>query len=343
MFDIPELDEMICSELAPHDLIQCTQVNEQWHRVVTPYIWRDITHIQYQYWSAFRRIVLDDYLQERQQQQRLRLQSPKSSSSSSSSSSSHPHSSLLAKYSPYIRKIPPLGELLIVLRSRYNPAHPPPRSVKRRKKVERKEPTEYDLMRHLIKHCCSIDIEGYSITTSDCDSLDVFETTADFILPVVRRLFVTDNNIRFEPDGHLAPWKLKYMLSRCSSKLEKLKLTSITLSAEDEGSHAEENEGKEPISGFQPKELSLYKYKENPSSIEFWSWLWRRCGSLERLKVYLSDGTVESLADGMLNHMPNLSEIHLGQSDKEFHFGWAVKPLQQWMEDCGDQAYCTIS
>jgi hypothetical protein len=43
MLDIPELGDMICQLLSPHDLAQCAQVSKRWDSIVTPHLWRDLS------------------------------------------------------------------------------------------------------------------------------------------------------------------------------------------------------------------------------------------------------------------------------------------------------------
>ncbi|KAF9916724.1 hypothetical protein BGZ65_000155, partial [Modicella reniformis] len=45
MFDLPELDDVIYQQLRRHDLAQCARVNKKWNRVVSPYLWSDITEL----------------------------------------------------------------------------------------------------------------------------------------------------------------------------------------------------------------------------------------------------------------------------------------------------------
>ncbi|KAK3811051.1 MAG: hypothetical protein J3Q66DRAFT_443308 [Benniella sp.] len=60
------------------------------------------------------------------------------------------------------------------------------------------------------------------------------------------------------------------------------------------------------------KELSLQHCPDTSDTQPFWSWLWKRCGQVERLKVYEINGTTQSLAHAMFTYMPNLREITLG-------------------------------
>ncbi|KAG0340952.1 hypothetical protein BG000_010679 [Podila horticola] len=73
MFDVPELDHMVCVQLGSLELFQCSQVNSSWYDIVMPYLWTTIpllkTRRQQQ---SLRRLVLIDYIQERQRRQQLK-------------------------------------------------------------------------------------------------------------------------------------------------------------------------------------------------------------------------------------------------------------------------------
>ncbi|KAF9159936.1 hypothetical protein BGX21_002870, partial [Mortierella sp. AD011] len=119
--------------------------------------------------------------------------------------------------------------------------------------------------------------------------------------------------------GCLTPQKFKHLLSRCSTKLEKLSLSYDVLNIEEnveEGTYVGEREAQE--SSFGPKELVLEWYHEIPELSEFWSWLWSRCGRLEKLEVWGTEGIIDCLANGMLSHMPNLCKIHLSKVPVEW-------------------------
>ncbi|KAF9401827.1 hypothetical protein BGX21_000465 [Mortierella sp. AD011] len=236
MFDIPELDDMICLGLERRHLAQCSRVNKQWHRIVTPYLWRDVSSRYGDYQrAAFRSMVLEDY-----HFQNLLSQDPNGNMNPSC------RLPLLSKYSHLIRKIPLLHELMEYLQ-------PPNKSITQPSQelgnAQDKGPTVHDL----------------------------------------------------------------YILSRCSSRLKKLTFRGAVTNVEDEGPEEEQ----EPIIQLEHKELILSLYWEWNDTTEFWRWLWKRCGYVEILRVYDTTKAVESLADGILSHMPNLREIHLGRSDQD--------------------------
>ncbi|KAG0021377.1 hypothetical protein BGZ80_002542 [Entomortierella chlamydospora] len=257
MLDIPELDDMICQRLERRQLAQCSRVNKQWHRIVTPYLWRDVSSI-YGYYqrAAFRSMVLEDY-----HIQNLQSQDPNGNMNPSC------RLPLLSKYSPLIRKIPSLDGLMEYLQ-------PPNKSIR--------QPSQ-------------------ELENAQDNGLTVHDL---------------------------------YILSRCSSKLKKLTFRGVVTNVEDEGPEEdEEEEEREPIIRLKHKELILSRYREWDDSTEFWRWLWKRCGRVEILRVYDTGEAVESLADGILNNMPNLREIHLGRSD-QYHMDLTDGDIATLLSSC---------
>ncbi|KAG0003769.1 hypothetical protein BGZ80_005745, partial [Entomortierella chlamydospora] len=146
-------------------------------------------------------------------------------------------------------------------------------------------------------------------------SESLLEITTEFVLPHVRDLDMSFVDYHIGNIGYMTPLKLKHLLNRCSMKLEKLSLSGDIIDiGEDveDGTNVQECEAQE--SSFELKELNLVCYKEIPKLSDFWSWLWSRCGRLERLNVSETGGIVDRLANGMLAHMPNLYKIHLGNT-----------------------------
>ncbi|KAF9344360.1 hypothetical protein BGX26_004461 [Mortierella sp. AD094] len=299
MIGIPELDEMICLKLKRHDKAQCARVNKQWHKVISPYLWHDMLYISgVKQRAAFRRVVLEDYLQEQQQQQQQQnLQKQ----------SAH-YLSPLKKYCPWIRKIPLPGELLKIFRPQlsHNQAQ------QELTNYQDTEPTAMDLTRHFLKHCSAVEVDHLCLGRSYFESEDLLETTAEFVLPHVHYLDVALTGPSSGIGGRIDPRKFKYLLGRCSRKLGKLSICCRLQHDEEETNCFREFEEQEALPRLQLKVLILQWYEYAPEFSEFWSWLWRQCGHLEELQLYLSNKVVECLADGMLTCMPNLRRIRLG-------------------------------
>jgi len=64
MFGLPELDYVVCLQLARHDLAQCARVNRMWHTAVIPYFWGDLTKCTDSQQRAFAKLVREDYYNE---------------------------------------------------------------------------------------------------------------------------------------------------------------------------------------------------------------------------------------------------------------------------------------
>jgi hypothetical protein len=106
MFDITELDEVLCQKLNRFDLARCAQVNKKWHRVITPFLWMNLSGLRVateRQQRAFRRLVLQDYLLAQQQQHALTEEQQCINQPSQPLS---PRPSILATYGPLVRTLP---------------------------------------------------------------------------------------------------------------------------------------------------------------------------------------------------------------------------------------------
>ncbi|KAG0010202.1 hypothetical protein BGZ80_001687 [Entomortierella chlamydospora] len=316
MFDIPELDDMICPQLRRRDLAQCSRVSKQWCKVVARYLWKDITNLKGDRRAAFCRIVHEDYLQEqeRQKQQRQQQQEQKQQEQGQQQQQEqqwHQHQNLqaqgtqplspLAKYARWIRKIPSPSDLLEYFERSYY-------LLKLQQFVE-----PATLMHHLLNRCSSIEIENLTLETESFKHIRCWKLTTEFFLPHVRHLILgrphyNDITQRIEPSRFKVLWK------QCSDKLEKLTLSMLVLDKMqlDDLLGIRRQERTEKI---KLKDLALARYRESPALYEFWSWLWARCNYLEILRLHESEGSVRSLARGMIFCMPNLCRIQFGGRD----------------------------
>ncbi|KAF9940633.1 hypothetical protein BGZ65_006476 [Modicella reniformis] len=309
MFGIPELDEMICRQLRPHDLAQCVRVNKKWHKATIPYLWGDLACLQNCFTSnrsAFYRMVLKDYLYEQRRQQ---LQESDYEMEQHAQGRSLPFMSSLAKYGPWIRKLPEPRELMACLQPPYRPTR---RRTPSRQALtgQSKEPTACELFHHFLKHCSGIQEQSLRLTTEDINSNDFLRTITELWLPHARHLHI----LSFNFDPFLESWKLKYLLNRCSNTLKELTLDIEISYAEDEKDDTDEwQEENEPKSRRWLKELVLTRCIDKSDAKAFWPWLWMQCGHVERLEVGMLHGISQSLVEGMLTFMPNLREITAGQ------------------------------
>jgi len=177
MFDIPELDNMVCLQLPRHALARCAQVNKMWHRVFIPYIWQNLLYDE----RSFRRMVVYDYLevQERHQQEGA-FQEQQS-----------PPLSLLSRYGAYIRH---------VRSDPYDPLDYLISSLSILSGEQTNNPTDMDLICHLLKHCANLGIPRLCLRDYHFKSDHLIKTFADHILPRVISLTLS----AFEVE----PWRL---------------------------------------------------------------------------------------------------------------------------------------
>ncbi|KAG0195861.1 hypothetical protein BGX28_000463 [Mortierella sp. GBA30] len=294
MFDIPELDEMVCLQLHRRTLARCARVNKKWNRVVTPYVWHDLSDSRLiSEEKAFCKMVLHDYLEEQERQQQPPKEDPGLKQPPQTRSS--PPLSLLAKYGACIRLIPKDPSCLLANLTRGQSY------LSREQAID---PAPQDLFRHLLKHCTALEVRQLCLRGALLKSNHLIKTVADFILPHARRLIIRS--------GPVESWRLKYLLARCSSKLEELTLDTAVTGPEDGKVNEEEPKEEEVLNiGAQPRYLRLSFRGDASESKAFWSWLWRRSIYVERLEVLSTDDIVHSLAEGMLS-MSNLDRIELG-------------------------------
>ncbi|KAG0246485.1 hypothetical protein B0O80DRAFT_499566 [Mortierella sp. GBAus27b] len=302
MTDISEVDDIIFKQLGIHDLAQCARVSKRWHTIATPFLWKDIScldHSSISQRQAFARLVLVNYLERQEEEsdaeQCLQARSP------------HPFSTL-AKYRHWIRVLPGINGLQLLVDS----IHPPQATD------QDEGPTKDDLYLHLVKSCRSAEVSVFYLNDDEYESHGLKKIILESILSRVRHLSVQASYHR----GHPGFLRLKTLLGQCSTALEKLTLDvkfeygddwgwSIdgATSAEEEHVDVVDNEWtclKELvlcpagcIGGLEPR--------------TFWSWLFKRCGHVEKLDVSaFRRGTHEDILEAMVSHMPILTELILG-------------------------------
>ncbi|KAF9199769.1 hypothetical protein BGZ49_010071 [Haplosporangium sp. Z 27] len=333
MFGIPEIDILVLTRINQHDLVQCSRVSKQWHRISIPYIWSDISSIPHYRKGAFRRIVLEDYLHGRQQQD-----------------TQHPITNnlptTLQKYSHWIQKLPSPETLYYYFESSENrygnvSVGEYKRLVKARREMaaakaenptvtenptatENPTVTPIEPMRHLLRRCSDVDVNYVHLDAEIYDFPELSAIASEYFLPLAQN--VTGGRLHYMT-AWVAPMearRIKSFLNRCSHKLRKLKIGFNVPIEDSESDHTEENNEKENMeeeestSGLRPIELILAEYCERSNRKEFWTWLWKRCGPLELLDLRRVSCKIQNLAEGVRNHMPNLQKIRLGSD----HWNW---------------------
>lgn len=75
MFSIPELFDLVCSQLDRSSLVRCAQLNKEWSLNIPRHVWRTIPKDMSAYrWCQLRHLVLEDYLLEIRQQEKQQPQ-----------------------------------------------------------------------------------------------------------------------------------------------------------------------------------------------------------------------------------------------------------------------------
>jgi hypothetical protein len=220
--------------------------------------------------------------------------------------------SALSKYGPLIRELGWLHDLLAVLAPLGSAADQQAQDTQRTQDItgKRKEPMAHELLAHLLKHCSpQVRVNQFSLTANIIIQDDnPWKPALHLVLPVVRHISV-DTSFS---GSHTQFFKLRNLLNQCSDGLEKLAFNINITHAEGE----DKDEENQPDDDFKDwtslRQLNLWALGDNPNAKTFWSWLWKRCGLVERLYVTVIR-EVDSLAKGMMKHMPHICEITLGR------------------------------
>ncbi|KAK3810891.1 MAG: hypothetical protein J3Q66DRAFT_414039 [Benniella sp.] len=315
MFDILELDDMVCRLLARHDLAQCARVNKKWNSIVIPLLWKDLSCLEnasYAQRRAFRTLILEDYFYV---QQATAMQ--EEGHGAEQHIPTPPSLSTLTKYIPWIQMLPDPERCCRPLYDTTLTGQP---WAGRGRKPTGKEP-----LLHFVNRCRSAKVSHYCLAYDyyGLDHLD--QAIMEAILPRVRHLTVEANyDIRF---GGLHT--LRHLLDQCSMALEKLtfeieyqphddwyhRLLEVRgLNREIEGPDTSKSEG---MTWPSLKELVLQPRNcvDAPQPTEFWTWVYKRCGRVENLevsKIKPLQGPEVAITDAALAHMPNLVNVTLG-------------------------------
>lgn len=207
--------------------------------------------------------------------------------------------STLARYGSWIRKLPDTKRLLQCLQPPCGPTQPQEHHRTNR------EPEAHELMRHLYKRCPAIQVRLLDLSSDDLELIDNLIVIAEFVAPHTHHIRLTSSW-----HSHLETWKIKYLLEHCSSKLEELTLDIHFTSKEDDW--GEEQEQEDSRSWTRLKQLNLRNFNFKLASKLLGSWLWERCGQVEKLTVHNIFGITGPLDEYMSTYMPGLNEIHLG-------------------------------
>ncbi|KAG0340950.1 hypothetical protein BG000_010677 [Podila horticola] len=305
MLDVPELDRMVYRHLDSLDLFQCTLVNRNWYDVAMPFLWTKIPTLRTQSQrQALRKLVLIDYIQERehqkQQQEKALTEGTASAYGSTNLSAQNYYSSLLEEYGGNVVEAPCLVELAEVLYL-VNPDAPD---------CQR---TKYTLVIQFLKRCPNLRVPILVIPKPDLTNNYMHRAVIiPYVVPMTQALIIG----LCEADELPWPWtgqrtghfpsvdwsNLDLTLKAVSSPL-----VSLTLRLSVCGPRAVTWDYETGFVGL--KELRILG-ANGPS--EFWSNLWIGCRQIELLQVYrIEDSTWRCLVES-IKHMAKLDSITFG-------------------------------
>ncbi|KAG0088987.1 hypothetical protein BGZ93_010088 [Podila epicladia] len=321
MFDITELDEMVCAMLDPSSLAKCAQVSKKWNNVFVPHVWKIIPKtVTQKGWHEFRKLVLEDYQQEQQRQEQQRLQQqqqqppPKRARKSklihivnAITHTSDPTENLeplaLTRFGQLVGYVEECAQLLTGLET------PFPGSGKLSTK-ENLDPSAPDLARHFLKRCPDA-LLNFQVDYEHVKSKDMFS----FVLETIPR--VDKLAIRGKSDGRqpFPESSFKQILLATSDRLRSLTIDIPRFrSAKGTGvnSPASSNVGDPEITA-RPKTLKLITLAEIDRGVD-WSWIWRACGQVEKIEISgISQQLIKNLTKGIRDSMPSLDTIVFGE------------------------------
>ena len=223
--------------------------------------------------------------------------------------------SALSKHTTWIQELPSVEDLERIL------LHPTPAGHDDLVLAD-------ELLLHSLKRC-SLDVHVACMSTffdMDLDPDSLRKAIVDFTLPRLHHISI---QITLEsPRPGLS--KLMNLLDRCSAILKKLELSiKIKNSGGSDDWDGEEQTMGQDNDWTSLKELTLDSFTESTDARRFWSWIFRRCGRVEKLEVREILGAAQVLAQDMLTHMPNLTEITLGSSSHYSHGGMDDKDVAE--------------
>ncbi|KAF8986066.1 hypothetical protein BGZ46_009863 [Entomortierella lignicola] len=195
--------------------------------------------------------------------------------------------------------------------------------------TEESPPAIILLMHHFLGYCSNAVVPELYLDERIYNTPGVSDIIIDYFLPRTQNLEISRKSTRNYYTQQFKPRLLKFLLNQCSGHLESLTLQDLeekydyseTNENSDEGDILREIERHECMDKLQihesesrlhPKMLVLDCYTEDDELNPLWSWLWKRCGSLEKLDLKSITEEVDHLAEEISNHMPNLCKIQFG-------------------------------
>ncbi|KAG0018428.1 hypothetical protein BGZ82_000448 [Podila clonocystis] len=308
MFDVPEIDRIVCLQLGRRELFQCTQVNSAWYETTMPFLWINLSNLSsFAQQQALRKLVLIDYIQEQKclGEQRAQEEEPLQGRAAihNNESSSRPLAastvycpSLIEEYGVNVVHIPAFYELrrsLILM---------DPRKF-RVLDYERKSEMDLALVVQFFKRCPNIKIPTLSVLNDLKDLCWHNVISLPFLVPVTQALLIgLEEEKLYGPSVSMSD--MDDILAAASDSLESLAIGANVSS----GSGATKWNCQAGL--VRLKELKLFAAR---GVTAFWSRVWEGCCRIEHLQVYRIDTCVlQSLAGGIREHMTHLSSIRFG-------------------------------
>ncbi|KAG0342809.1 hypothetical protein BG000_001139 [Podila horticola] len=319
MFNVTELDEMVCALLDPSSLVKCAQVNKKWNKVFVPFVWKTIRRTMTQEgWSEFRKLVLEDYRQEQQRQEQKRLQEPppakkarKSKStfvakpvSQTVESTENSETLAITKFGQLVGQVEEFAELLAGL-------EPPFPGGGKLASKEHSDPSAPDLTRHFLKRCPNA-VLNFQVDYEHVKSKNLFP----FVMEAMLR--VETLAIKGKSDGR-QPFPVSSFKQVLLAASDRLQTLTIDIPRFREAKGADVNSPVslnvcDPEITARPKRLKLTALAETHRSAD-WSWIWRACGQLEEIEISgISHQLIMNLAKGIRSSMPCLNTVVFGKS-----------------------------
>ncbi|KAG0217883.1 hypothetical protein BGX33_009315 [Mortierella sp. NVP41] len=316
IFDIPELASLVGPYLSLHALTQCVRVNKTWYALFIPFLWHTIlpppppmkpssTDSWYVYSfssrcsrdaESLRLLVRQDYLSAQEH-------SPKGENGSDK-----PSSSVLSRLGPWIRKVSLKQEQF---KGYVYKATVAVESSTSTNNSVATEPTEQELLLHLLKHCPnlqSLELENWRTTDADVEfwrtiARDVVPNLAEFGFDCPYRSLEDPDPTRDLAEAQI----ISSILAQCSSKMQRLRIpytnqSSNTTKAPVEGKEGELTEESEVVEYDEEladglKDLSISAIGDDRDWSNCSRFL-RRCVHLESLKIETIDrGCIQDLRD----------------------------------------------
>ncbi|KAG0081363.1 hypothetical protein BGZ93_000263 [Podila epicladia] len=315
MFDVPELDNMVYMDLDRYSVVQCARVDKKWNKLASPYVFQEIPRLpKKHHQEAFRRIVLEDYLQEQ----------------GNAPGPPHGPQPTLSKYGHCVRRICNLNNILLYLKptatktTRAAATTRPAKTAKSTKTVQ--EPSADDLLCHFLTRCRNLQQDELSLTKQHFESPQKLRYMHHMTLASIRTLSISSD----ENSIALTAATLQQVLISVSSSLESLTLSVPLLHIESSqrtkwhqlsliGGGDKQDLLADRWSHFQTlKILDIPPCHDNNTiKTQFWDWFWPTCSHITSLEVAaFGPSACRHLALG-LEYMSHLVKVQFGRTDKQ--------------------------